>query len=177
MRPTPAAAKTRRRDSRLRPIGLLNRASVGESSNTSSSTASVQQSPGQETAMTKREELLMEFRHELATTRRVLERIPADKLTWKPHQKSMSLGSLAMHIASLPGGGQAARGDYRHASLHRAGASAVSPDRVKRTLAGHTAFAARGAADLRLARCRRRITTPISCSRQIRSRRSASSPS
>jgi uncharacterized damage-inducible protein DinB len=54
--------------------------------------------------MTKCEEFLMEFRQELATTRRVLERVPADKLSWKPHEKSMSLGSLAMHIASLPGG-------------------------------------------------------------------------
>ncbi|HEY1987185.1 MAG TPA: DinB family protein [Terracidiphilus sp.] len=54
--------------------------------------------------MTKCEEFLMEFRQELATTRRVLERVPADKLPWKPHEKSMSLGTLAMHIAMVPGG-------------------------------------------------------------------------
>jgi len=47
--------------------------------------------------------LLAEFLQEAATTRRVLERIPADKLTWKPHPKSMSLGQLAIHIASIPG--------------------------------------------------------------------------
>jgi len=49
------------------------------------------------------DDLLMEFREELKTTRRVFERIPADKLTWKPHEKSMSLGQLAMHIAGVPG--------------------------------------------------------------------------
>lgn len=35
-------------------------------------------------------------------TRTLLERVPADKLTWKPHEKSMSLGRLAMHVAELP---------------------------------------------------------------------------
>jgi uncharacterized damage-inducible protein DinB len=47
--------------------------------------------------------MLNEFREEVATTKRVLERVPADKLTWKPHRKSMSLGQLALHIASVPG--------------------------------------------------------------------------
>lgn len=47
--------------------------------------------------------MLKEFREEVATTKRVLERIPADKLAWKPHRKSMSLGQLALHIASVPG--------------------------------------------------------------------------
>lgn len=46
--------------------------------------------------------LLPEFDHEMATTRRVLERVPADALAWKPHEKSMTLGQLAAHIASLP---------------------------------------------------------------------------
>jgi uncharacterized damage-inducible protein DinB len=49
------------------------------------------------------EPMLNEFRQEAETTRRVLERIPADKLTWKPHSKSMSLGQLAIHTASIPG--------------------------------------------------------------------------
>ena len=49
------------------------------------------------------EPLLAEFREEAATTKRVLDRIPADKLTWKPHEKSMSLGQLAIHIARIPG--------------------------------------------------------------------------
>jgi len=47
--------------------------------------------------------MIQEFEQEAATTRRVLERVPADKLTWKPHDKSMSLGKLAMHIAGGPG--------------------------------------------------------------------------
>ena len=46
--------------------------------------------------------MISEFEQEAATTRRVLERVPADKLGWKPHAKSMSLGTLAMHIASGP---------------------------------------------------------------------------
>lgn len=47
--------------------------------------------------------ILQEFREEVATTRRALERVPADKLSWKPHPKSMSLGQLAWHIATVPG--------------------------------------------------------------------------
>lgn len=54
--------------------------------------------------MDVREEMLGEFHDELAATRKVLERIPEDKLTWKPHAKSMTLGQLAMHLATLPGG-------------------------------------------------------------------------
>ena len=47
--------------------------------------------------------LIDEFEVEAATTRRVLERVPADKLAWKPHDKSMSLGKLALHVAMSPG--------------------------------------------------------------------------
>ena len=43
--------------------------------------------------------ILMELEQEAKTTQRVLERIPEDKLAWKPHAKSYSLGQLAMHIA------------------------------------------------------------------------------
>ena len=46
--------------------------------------------------------ILKELEVETATTRRVLERVPADKLTWKPHPKSMSLGELAYHVATSP---------------------------------------------------------------------------
>jgi uncharacterized damage-inducible protein DinB len=46
---------------------------------------------------------LSEFENEAKTTRRVLERVPADKLSWKPHPKSMSLGHLALHVAMSPG--------------------------------------------------------------------------
>jgi uncharacterized damage-inducible protein DinB len=47
--------------------------------------------------------MLSEFREEAAVTKRVLDRVPADKLWWKPHAKSMSLGQLAVHIATVPG--------------------------------------------------------------------------
>ena len=50
------------------------------------------------------EMMLEELRQEAATTRRVLERVPAEKLGWKPHPKSMSLGQLALHVAKIPGG-------------------------------------------------------------------------
>jgi uncharacterized damage-inducible protein DinB len=47
--------------------------------------------------------LLTELEQEAATTRRVLERIPQAHLSWKPHPKSMSLGQLALHVATVPG--------------------------------------------------------------------------
>jgi uncharacterized damage-inducible protein DinB len=47
--------------------------------------------------------ILQELEQEAATTRRVLERVPSDKLAWKPHEKSMSLGTLALHVAMSPG--------------------------------------------------------------------------
>jgi uncharacterized damage-inducible protein DinB len=50
-------------------------------------------------------EFLPEFDTEMAAARRTLERIPEDKLAWKPHEKSMLLGRLAGHIAELPGMG------------------------------------------------------------------------
>jgi len=47
--------------------------------------------------------LLMELETEAKTTERVLERIPENKLTWKPHPKSFSLGQLALHLAGGQG--------------------------------------------------------------------------
>ena len=47
--------------------------------------------------------LLRELENEAAITRRLLERVPSSKLSWKPHEKSMSLGQLAQHIAYTPG--------------------------------------------------------------------------
>jgi uncharacterized damage-inducible protein DinB len=46
--------------------------------------------------------MLAEFEAELGTTRKFLERVPADKLTWRPHEKSMTIGQLALHIAQTP---------------------------------------------------------------------------
>ena len=50
--------------------------------------------------------LAAEVQHEAAGTRRLLERVPADKLGWQPHPKSMSLGRLAGHIGELPAWGK-----------------------------------------------------------------------
>ena len=47
-------------------------------------------------------ELLQELDQEAQTTRRVLERVPDDRLTWRPHQKARTLGELAMHVAIVP---------------------------------------------------------------------------
>ena len=47
--------------------------------------------------------LLSELDAETPATRRVLERLPADRFGWRPHPKSMSLGQLAQHVASIPG--------------------------------------------------------------------------
>ena len=47
--------------------------------------------------------LLAELEQEAETTRRVLERIPQAHLSWRPHPKSMSLGQLALHVATVPG--------------------------------------------------------------------------
>jgi uncharacterized damage-inducible protein DinB len=48
--------------------------------------------------------LLAEFEGQALITRKFLERLPGDKLAWKPHNKSMSAGQLAYHLASVPGG-------------------------------------------------------------------------
>ena len=45
--------------------------------------------------------LLPEFDHEMKTTRQLIERVPADRLDWRPHPKSMAIGDLAMHICNL----------------------------------------------------------------------------
>ena len=46
--------------------------------------------------------LLAELKHESTNTRKMLERVPTDKLLWRPHDKSMKLGRLATHIAEIP---------------------------------------------------------------------------
>ena len=49
--------------------------------------------------------LLPEFDHEMANTRKTLERVPDAKFAWKPHEKSFSMGGLATHLANLPSWG------------------------------------------------------------------------
>ena len=52
--------------------------------------------------MPVRDSLLPEFDHEMAVTRRVLERVPESGWAWKPHEKSFDLGGLAAHVARIP---------------------------------------------------------------------------
>ena len=52
--------------------------------------------------MAIRDALLPEYDHELATTRRLLERVPDAEFGWRPHPKSMTLGQLAGHVANIP---------------------------------------------------------------------------
>jgi len=52
--------------------------------------------------MFDREKVLQEFDQEMAVTRRTLEQVPADRLDWKPHEKSTPLGQLAHHLTRLP---------------------------------------------------------------------------
>jgi uncharacterized damage-inducible protein DinB len=66
--------------------------------------------------------LLPEFDHEISTTRKLLERVPDEKWGWTPHEKSMTLGRLACHVAETTQFGAAvantdsmdfAKGDYK----------------------------------------------------------------
>jgi uncharacterized damage-inducible protein DinB len=54
--------------------------------------------------MSLAESMLAEFEAQAPITRKFLERLPEDRLTWKPREKSMSAGQLAYHLASVPGG-------------------------------------------------------------------------
>ena len=53
--------------------------------------------------MTRIQSMLQELEQEAQTTRRLLERVPDDRLTWKPHPKARTLGELALHVAAVPG--------------------------------------------------------------------------
>ena len=52
--------------------------------------------------MALKDALLAEYDHEMGTTRKLLDRIPDDKLAWKPHERSMALGELATHLGNIP---------------------------------------------------------------------------
>lgn len=54
--------------------------------------------------MTLADSILMEMEQEAQTTKKVLQQVPEDRLNWRPHPKSFSLGQLALHIASTPAG-------------------------------------------------------------------------
>ena len=52
--------------------------------------------------MALKDALIAEYKTEAARTRKILERVPLDKADWKPHEKSMTLGRIATHIAEIP---------------------------------------------------------------------------
>ena len=58
--------------------------------------------PGEDFIMSISNALLSEFDHEMTTSRTVIERVPENKYSWKPHEKSMNAGRLASHIAEMP---------------------------------------------------------------------------
>jgi len=80
--------------------------------------------------------MLGEIQQEAATTRKVLERIPENKLAWRPHQKSMTIGQLALHLAQVPGGiakiSQADEFDVSNATF-----GAKQPDNMGEIFAAH----------------------------------------
>jgi uncharacterized damage-inducible protein DinB len=53
--------------------------------------------------MTFTQSFSKELEREAITTRKMLERVPADKFDWKPHEKSMTMRQLATHVAEIPG--------------------------------------------------------------------------
>src|ERR1700730_5138153 len=85
--------------------------------------------------------IIMELDQEASTTRRVLERVPEDKLSWRPHPKSFSLGQLAQHIA----GGQKQIAKIATEDVHELGivdpAQATSRQELLQTFDESTASA------------------------------------
>jgi uncharacterized damage-inducible protein DinB len=83
--------------------------------------------------MTIGADLLPEFDQEMTSTRRVLERVPDDKVQWKPHPKSFALGHLAQLVSWMPGW---IANTLRHTSLDLATAGGYSFEKTGTLLAG-----------------------------------------
>lgn len=80
--------------------------------------------------MALRDTLLPEWEHEMSTTRKTLERVPEDKVDWKPHNTSMPMGRLAGHIAEMAGfAAQTFQGDSF--DFHPLGAPPMEPTVMK----------------------------------------------
>ena len=79
--------------------------------------------------MALKDGILAEFDHEIGSTRKVLERLPDDRLGWKPHAKSMSFGGLATHLGHLPSWGAMILND---ASYDLAAGPAGVPEKTSR---------------------------------------------
>ena len=86
-------------------------------------------------------DLLLELEQEAQATHRILERVPAQRLDWTPHPKSMSLGQLAMHIANLPGAIAEVSRDSFDVNTVIPRPTATSTEQVLQTLSGSLARA------------------------------------
>ena len=95
------------------------------------------------------ETLLPEFEQEMASTRRLLERVPGDKGTWKPHPKSFALGHLAQLVSWMPGW---IGNTLRETELNLAGAAGYSFETTDTLLALFDKNAADARAALKAAR-------------------------
>src|SRR6185369_4615243 len=78
------------------------------------------------------ESFLPEFDAEMSNTRRILERVPAEKWDWKPHAKSRSLGELATHVGELPRWGVRLQGTSFQVGSEKAPAMRGPQDLVAR---------------------------------------------
>ena len=83
--------------------------------------------------MAIKDALLPEFDQEMASTRKVIERVPAEKFGYKPHDRSMTMGVLASHIADMP---TWAFVGISQDSLDLAGGFKAVSSRLKRRIAG-----------------------------------------
>jgi len=104
--------------------------------------------------MAIRDGILPEFDHEVANTRKVLERVPEGKPDYKPHEKSMPMGRLAGHTAELPGWAKETilqnsieirQGDPKNVALVMTSRKQLLEEFDKRAAAGRAAIA--GASD------------------------------
>jgi uncharacterized damage-inducible protein DinB len=93
--------------------------------------------------------LLGEFDHEMANTRKTLERVPNGKFDWKPHAKSFSLGALAGHLAFIPQWAKMTI-DTAEFDVNPPGGQQVRPAELK-TQADILAFFDKGVAEARAA--------------------------
>lgn len=94
--------------------------------------------------------LIAELEQEADTTRRLLERVPNDRLTWRPHPKSMTLGELALHVAEIPGtfAAHLAADGVDFATVDFGGSATVAEGQVLPALERSVAAAARWLAQL-----------------------------
>ena len=86
-------------------------------------------------------DLLLELEQEAEATRRILQRVPGERLDWTPHQKSMTLGQLAMHIGNLPGAIAEVSRDSFDVNTVIPRPTATSTEQILQTLEGSLARA------------------------------------